>query len=252
MSDNLSVLLWVLIVEAVWITIPDGVSYRELQAVNFYDRTYKRVAEAVTIEAGEPKKVTGAKWRVKGAMRRFFHNMFFSGLLVSIMFGSLFVGLVPFWYYQQPTEWYDVIMALSVCYVGLLRLLPWIFVMTDDNFYTRTWIAVEALKSNNKLGSEYKDPEQIVTAKRTMALFSLLVLLTVLSALVLLCINKGDITDWTIYVSIVFYALSLCGAIAVFGIFFDIYYFEKKSSKKNVEPLTQLEGEFPFTRTPGK
>lgn len=238
MANNLSIILWILIVNAVVYCVPDGISYRELQAVNFYDRTYPRHVEQNVDADGRPI-TTGVVFKIEGRMRRFFHAFFFSGFMTAMLNAALFVGWVPFWYYQQPTEWYDIIMALTTLYLGLVRLLPKMFIMTDDNYETRTWIRIENF-TGGKVPKEAKDESKVLAAKQVMVAYSALVVLVILCAAILLCINKGDISDWTIYVSVVFYFCSLVFALAIFGLFVDILYTQRREMR-SVRPRNKTQ-----------
>lgn len=243
MPDNIPIVLWILIVFAVSHCVPSGVSYRELQAVAFYDRSYDLAVVQVPTE-GDKNKTNPAKVRtIKGWWRRRLHDYFFTGTLASSIFAALFTAWVLFWYYHQTTKWYDVIMAMSTLFFGLLKGLPWVFVVTDDNYDDHMWFRIAKLEATTaearKKLSESTDPDAIVRAKRLLFWYS--VLLTVIAGIIviLVAVNKNNIDGWTFYVSVSLYAVCVVLMLFVNGFFLDVLWTAKETrrSKAVIAPL---------------
>jgi hypothetical protein len=236
MPDNIPIVLWILIVFAVSNCVPSGVSYRELQAVAFYDRSYPSDVETVPNADGSNRTNPRRSRRVKGWFMRRLHDYFFSGTLASSIFASMFVAWVLFWYYHQNTVWYDVIMAMSTLFFGLLKGLPWVFVVTDDNYHDRLWFTMAKLQTSNQqhkaIYTETLDTSSVRWAKRLLFFYALLVTVVAIIILILLTVNKNNIEGWTFYVSAAFYALCVALMLLVDWFFYDVLYSADKPEKK--------------------
>jgi len=188
MSNTLTVVQWFFVIFAVSQTLPIGTSYREIQAVTFWD--WAQVLES---------RKTGKKTIPWGT--RVIRTVFLSGAWSTFTFAMLFVGWFNFIFYQQDADFRDTTMSITLVFFGALVLIPYVFVMIDRGVIT----TYQYEKRSTTFSSE--DAKQYDYALLLLQLYSVLIIALSITVVLFSSLTIKNTSEWESILMIVVYSV---------------------------------------------
>lgn len=229
MSNTLTVTQWFFVIFAVSQTLPIGTSYREIQAVTYWD--WAQVLESS--KNGRSGKKKTIPWGT-----RMIRTIFLSGAWSTITFAMLFIGWFNFIFYQQDADLRDTTMSVTLVFFGALVFIPYVFVMIDRGVIT----TYQDDKRSTTFSAE--NVEQYNHALSLLQLYSTVIIMLSITVVLFSSFTIQNHSEWESILMIVVYCI-----MALFSwvplVFVVLFPAHKDASK--VSRQSRKEGKIPAT-----